>query len=126
MIIATAQDAAELFRACFDESEEEGTLAVAFLDSGRRLIECFVVPPAPGGTGEIPVRRILEDALRLGASGLVLATDRAGGDVQPTEEEIDSVRELGETAARLGIRLHDYLIFGGTDDVLSTRSLGLL
>jgi DNA repair protein RadC len=71
------------------------------------------------------VRRILEDALRLGAHGMVVAHNHPSGDPQPSADDVASTRELSETAARLGIRLHDHLIFAGGEAV-SLRSLGLL
>jgi DNA repair protein RadC len=74
---------------------------------------------------DLPVRRILEDALRLGSAGLVIAHNHPSGDAQPSRDDVESTRELADTAARLGIRLHDHLIFAG-GDMCSLRSLGLL
>jgi DNA repair protein RadC len=127
VIVATARDAAELFRSCFAEGDAETeTLAAAYLDEGRRLIEVAVVPVEAGAAHvELPVRRILEDALRLGAKGILIAHNHPSGDAQPSREDIESTRELAETAARLGMRLHDHLIFAG-EETASLRSMGLL
>ena len=124
MIIATANDASDLFRPCFAGGEGE-TLAVAHLDDARRLIELVVIEPSAPSHIDLPVRRVVEDALRLGATGLVLAHNHPSGDAQPSWEDIEATRELADTASRLGIRLHDHLIFGG-EDVCSLRALGLL
>ncbi len=124
MIIETAQDAAELFGPCFGGAEGE-TLAVANLDEERRLIELVVSAPGARDRIELPVRRIVEDALRLGARGLVVAHNHPSGDAQPSWDDVEATRELAETAARLGIRLHDHLIFAG-GEVCSLRALGLL
>ncbi|HEX8654949.1 MAG TPA: JAB domain-containing protein, partial [Allosphingosinicella sp.] len=69
MIIATANDASDLFRPCFAGGEGE-TLAVAHLDDARRLIELVVIEPSAPSHIDLPVRRVVEDALRLGATGL--------------------------------------------------------
>jgi DNA repair protein RadC len=124
--ISSAQDAAELFGPCFADAAGEGEmLAVAHLDGERRLIELIAGAPSGADHVDLPVRRILEDALRLGASGLVIAHSHPSGDAQPSREDVDATRELAETGARLGIRLHDHLIFGG-GEVSSLRAMGLL
>ena len=126
MIVATARDAAELFGPCFAQAEGKGeTLAIAHLDGARRLIELVVVPAEAADHIDLPVRRIIEDALRLGAQGLVLAHNHPSGDAQPSWDDVEATRELAETGARLGIRLHDHLIFAG-EETCSLRALGLL
>jgi DNA repair protein RadC len=126
VIIATARDAADLFGPCFADLAAEGEmLAIAHLDAERRLIELVTVPPAAEAHVELPVRRILEDALRLGSQGLVIAHNHPSGDAQPSAEDLESTRELADTASRLGIRLHDHLIFAG-GETASLRSMGLL
>ena len=124
MIVATAQDAAALFGPCFGEAADE-SVAIAHLDAGRRLIELVVVPPGEAAEVDLPIRRIIEDALRLGASGMLLAHNHPSGDAQPSWDDVEATRELAETAARLGIRLYDHLIFAG-EEVCSLRALGLL
>lgn len=127
MIISTPRDAAELFRSCFAEASAEGeSLAVAFLDEGKRLIELLVLPPEAADRVDLPVRMIVTDALRLDAQGIVIGQHSPDRDVAPTEDDIESTRDLQDTAARLGIRLHDHLIFGREGDVLSLRGMGLL
>ena len=126
MIIASAQDAARLFGPCFAEASSAGeALAVAHLDADRRLIDLVVIPAEAADHVDLPVRRILEDALRLGAGGLIIAHNHPSGDAQPSWDDVESTRELVETAARLGIRVHDHLIFAG-EDVSSLRALGLI
>ena len=126
MIVATASDAAELFGPVFADAGAEGErLAVAHLDDDRRVIDLVVIDPAAPRHVDLPVRRVIEDALRLGARGLVVAHNHPSGDAQPSWDDVEATRELADTAARLGIRLHDHLIFAG-DDVCSLRALGLL
>lgn len=125
MIIANAQDAAELFGPCFADAAGGETLAVAHLDAGRRLIDLVVIEAGSESHVDLPVRRIVEDALRLGAAGLIVGHNHPSGDAQPSWDDVEATRELAETAARLGIRLHDHLIFAG-EDISSLRSLGLL
>jgi DNA repair protein RadC len=126
VIVATAQDAAELLGPAFAEAPADvETLAVAYVDAERRLIELVVAPPQGDEHVDLPVRRILEDGLRLGAAGIVVAHNHPSGDPLPSPEDVEATRELADTASRLGMRLHDHLIFAGSE-TCSLRSLGLL
>ena len=125
MIVATARDAADLLEPFFADAAGE-ILVVAHLDSGRRLIEAGAI--GEGGEEhhvDLPVRAIVSDALRLGGTGLVLAHNHPSGDPEPSREDLEATRELAETAMRLGIRLHDHLIFAG-GRFASLRGLGLI
>jgi DNA repair protein RadC len=126
VIVATAQDAAALFELLFAEAPAETeTLAVAYLNGERRLMGTIAHPAGAADQIELPVRRILEEALRLGASGIVIAHNHPSGDPQPSAEDVEATRELADTASRLGMRLLDHLIFAG-GETCSLRSLGLL
>lgn len=127
MIVASASDAARLFAPCFasERAGEGEALAVAHLDEARRLIELVLVPAIAPGHVDVPVRRIAEDALRLGSAGILLAHNHPSGDAQPSWEDVEATRALAETAARLGVRVHDHLIFAASE-TCSLRGLGLL
>lgn len=125
MLVRTAEEAAALFAPCFAEPGEGERLAVAHVDGERRLIELVLIPAEAPREIALPLRRIVEDALRLGSEGLVIAHDHPSGDPQPSRDDIEATRELAGLTARLGIRLHDHLIFGG-GETCSLRALGLL
>lgn len=125
MMLATARDAADLFRPLLAAADGE-TLAVAFLDDDRAVIAVRELSEGAGPDEvALPVRRILEEALRLGAAGLVVAHNHPSGDASPSAADLEATRELAEVAARLGLRVHDHLIFAG-GEVASMRALGLL
>lgn len=125
MIIANARDAADLFRPLLAAADGE-TLAVAFLDDDRAVIAVRELSEGAGPDEvALPVRRILEEALRLGAAGLVVAHNHPSGDASPSSADLEATRELSEVAARLGLRVHDHLIFAG-GGVASFRAMGLL
>jgi DNA repair protein RadC len=126
VIVANAQNAAELFAPTFAEAPADvETLAVAYLDEERRLMELVVWPPDGAEHVDLPVRRILEDGLRLGARGIIVAHNHPSGDAQPSPQDVEATRELADTSSRLGMRLHDHLIFAGSE-TSSLRSMGLL
>ena len=124
MIVGTAREAADLLAPRFAQASAE-KLAVLHLDGEGRLISIDEWPVAAAEAVDLPVRDIIDAALRLGSAGLVLAHNHPSGDPQPSSADIDATRRLGQTAANLGIRLHDHLVFAG-DACRSFRELGLL
>ena len=119
MPVATARDAARLLAPLFARPRGE-KLVVLHLDAGRHAIAVEECAP-----GELPLRAIVRTALEKGAAGLIVAHNHPSGDPRPSLDDIEATRRLAEIGARLGLRLHDHLIFAGRD-CSSFRALGLL
>ncbi|HWT13864.1 MAG TPA: JAB domain-containing protein [Allosphingosinicella sp.] len=124
MIVGTARDAADLVEPLFAGSEGE-KLAILHLDGKRALIALEEYGVDPGKAAGLPVRTIIDAALRLGAEGMVVAHNRPAADADPSATDIAATRMVAEAAANLGIQLHDHLIFAG-GRCRSYRELGLL
>jgi DNA repair protein RadC len=122
--IVTAQDAAELLAPLFADRTGE-LLAVLHLDAAQGLIALDEQPGAGAGAVDLPMRDIFRAALDRGAVGLVIAHNHPSGDPRPSRADVEATRRLAETAASLGIRLHDHLIFAG-GACRSFREMGLL
>jgi len=73
----------------------------------------------------LPMAAIFKAALNHGAAGLIVAHNHPSGDPTPSRADIAATRRLAETAANLGLVLHDHLIFAG-GECRSFRELGLL
>jgi DNA repair protein RadC len=119
----TAKDAAELFGPALAGESVEAVVAL-HLDPGRRMIGMDVYP-SPGRGAELPVRTILEAALRYDATILILGSNHPGGDPTPTEEDCATTRDLADAARLLDIRLEDHLVYSG-GEWRSFRQLGHL
>lgn len=119
MPIATARDAVRLLDPMFARPRGEKTVVLQ-LDSDLHPIGVQECRP-----GDLPLRAIVRAALERDAVGLVVAHNHPSGDPGPSAEDIDATRTLAEIGARLGIRLHDHLIFAGKA-CSSFRALGLL
>ena len=121
--ILTAADAAVLLEPLLVGGGPP-TIAVLHLDADRRLLGTGQYTVAEGDA-RLPTRAILSDGLRLGAEGMILAHRRRDGDPAPSVEERQATRDLAEDGRRLGIDLHDRLVFadGGCE---SFRRRGLL
>jgi DNA repair protein RadC len=123
-ITVSSSDAARGLVAPFFDGAAAEKIVVLHLDDGGRLL---ALREYPGGTSEaeVPLRLIIEEALRLGTSGLVIAHNHPSGDPDPSEEDLRVSRVLADTARHLGMRLIDHIIFAG-NDARSLRDLGLL
>jgi DNA repair protein RadC len=121
--VRTAEEAARLLAPVFEGGEGE-RIAVLHLDGERRLLG---ITEHPGGAdeAELPTRALIAEALRLGAEGLIVAHNHPSGDPAPSEMDLRATRILAEVTRRLGIALHDHLIFAG-GACRSLRAMGLL
>jgi DNA repair protein RadC len=85
-----------------------GTVAVLHLDRERRLI---AATNCADTEGELPVREIMSDALRIGSVTLVVGRTAPAGGLDAYSGPSSGVRELADAGWRLGIGLTDLLIF---------------
>jgi DNA repair protein RadC len=121
--ISTAADAAGLLAACFAAAGAE-KIAILHLNEERRVLG---LSEYPGTTdrADLPVRAIVSEALRLGATGMILAHNHPSGEAEPSEQDVAATAAFARTLRDVGIRLHDHLVFAG-GDCASFRALGLI
>jgi DNA repair protein RadC len=122
-VIRTAADAAALAEPLLAGAEAE-KIVVIHLTRERRAIGVSQYA-GEGRRAELPLRLIVEEALRLNSEGMVVAHNHPSGDPEPSEADLEATRELAATARSLGIALHDHLIFAG-GEWRSLRQMGLL
>jgi DNA repair protein RadC len=122
-VIRTAADAAALAEPLLASVEGE-RIVVLHLTRDRSVI-AVAEYGGEAAHAELPLRRIMGEALRLGSEGLVVAHNHPSGDPEPSAEDLSATRELTATARSLGIALHDHLIFAG-GEWRSLRQMGLL
>jgi len=116
--------ATALFAPIFAGLDHEA-LGVAHLDADLGLIRLTTLNGGRADRIELPLRKVIGDALALGAHALIVAHNHPHGDPAPSQADKMATRRLTETARPLDIRVIDHLIFGG-DNVVSFRGLGLL
>ena len=63
------------------------------------------------GTTAVP-RDVFKQAVRDGASAVILCHNHPSGDPEPSRDDIDLTKRLCESGALLGIRVLDHVIFG--------------
>ena len=98
---------------------------ILFLDKKNVLIADEV--QQSGTVDHTPVypREIVRRALELSASAVILVHNHPSGDPTPSPADIDMTRRIVDTAAPLGITVHDHLIIG-RDGHASMKGLKLI
>lgn len=121
--LASPTDGFALFAALALEPRER--IAVAYLDAGHVVLAIDTGPPAFRCSAAIPLARLLRDAVRHGASAMLVVHNHPGGDPTPSMADIQATRHLAEAACAIGVRLLDHLVVargGGR----SLRLMGML
>ena len=98
---------------------------VLFLDRKNLLIGDEA--QGTGTVDHVPVypREVVNRALELYASALILVHNHPSGDPTPSQADIDMTQSIQDAAEVLGITLHDHIIVGKSQN-LSYRRQGLL
>lgn len=105
--------------------EEREQFRILFLDKKNILIADEV--QQTGTVDHTPVypREVVKRALELSATALILVHNHPSGDPTPSRADIDMTKLIVDTAAPLGITLHDHIIIG-KDGHVSFKGLKLI
>ena len=98
---------------------------ILFLDKKNKLILDEV--QQKGTVDHTPVypREVIKRALEVGASALILVHNHPSGDPTPSRADIDMTKTIIESAAPMGIMIHDHIIIG-KDGHVSMKGLQLI
>jgi len=108
----------------FAYERDEVALAV-FLDTKLKVLSHKVIARGAATATDISVRKILEWALALNASGVILAHNHISGLAIPSKDDEASTRLIKSALTPIGIRLLDHLVVAG-DDFVSMSDSGML
>ena len=116
--------------AAYGASTGIGTLAVEhfrilFLDRRNAVIADEVQQEGTVDRTPVYPREVVQRALKLGASALILVHNHPSGDPTPSAADVEITRQVADAAEKLGISLHDHLVIGQGRHA-SFRTLGLL
>lgn len=102
------------------------TLVVLFLTPNLTLIEIATVSTGDATTTLLPIREIVQNALRLNAHGLILAHNHPSGEATPSTTDIESTKALYEQLRPLNLHVHDHIIIADGHAPFSMRENNLL
>ena len=106
--------AVELLQSRFIGATTE-KVALALSDAKDRLIFCDIVIEGSLTSTELPLRRIVELAMRSNARYAYMAHNHPSGLCVPSKADIAATRRASETLWSLGIMLVDHIIFTSTE-----------
>jgi DNA repair protein RadC len=98
---------------------------VMYLDHRNRVLSCRLVQEGTVDHAAVYPREILKDALRLNATGVILAHNHPAGSLVPSEADRQLTRQIQDAARPMGVTVHDHLIVA-SEGSFSFRQAGLL
>ena len=100
------------------------TIMLASLDNKNKIISCNIVAEGETDRATLSKRKVMEEAMRVGATRVILAHNHPRGFAMPSSEDIYLTREIYALLASVGIELVDHIIFA-EDDFVSLAVSGI-
>ncbi len=98
------------------------TVFLLCLDSKCKVLCCKEIGEGSVNSAGVPIRRIVETALAVNASSVVLAHNHPSGLALPSAEDIATTRRLGVALEAVEINLIDHIIVADDDFVSLAQS----
>lgn len=95
------------------------------LDAKCQLLDCREVAAGSVNSASLPIRRIVETALAVNASCVVIAHNHTSGIALPSKEDVDATHRLAAALSGVDIYLTDHIIVAD-DDYVSMRQSKIL
>lgn len=90
------------------------------LDSKCKILGCKLLGEGSVNSAAVPIRRIVEHALNMNASTVVLAHNHPSGVALPSNDDVQTTRVLSNALQAVDIFLADHIIFSD-DEFVSMR-----
>lgn len=105
--------------------EKREHFVAVLLDAKNRILKVATIHIGTLTMSVVGPREVFREAVREGASSLVVAHNHPSGDPTPSPEDLEVTARLVEVGSALDIPLHDHVILGDPDWV-SLRTRGLM
>jgi DNA repair protein RadC len=92
------------------------------LDAKLKVLDCREIGEGSINYASVPVRRVVETALDLGASSVVLAHNHPSGVAVPSDEDILTTRRVAAALSAVEIALADHIVVADGDYVSMVQS----
>lgn len=103
---------------------EQEQLRVVMLDVKNRLLGVNMVYQGGINQAVVSLGDVFREAIRLGATAIILAHNHPSGDPSPSPEDVRLTQHAGEVGALLDIELLDHIVIG-RPEFISLREQGL-
>ena len=122
-VISSPADVDRLLRGRIANLDREN-FVVVLLNTKNEVIETSTVSVGTLSASLVHPREVFKPAVRASAASVVLAHNHPSGKVEPSREDREVTRRLGEAAGILGIEMLDHVIVG--DGYFSMKEHGML
>ena len=101
------------------------TVFLLMLDAACNVLNCKMLGEGSVNSANVPIRKLVHEAINANATGLVLAHNHPSGIAIPSPEDVEITLRLREALEIMELHLLDHLIFAD-DDFVSLRESGYL
>lgn len=122
-VISSPADVERLLRGRIGNLDREN-FVVVLLNTKNEVIETSTVSVGTLGASLVHPREVFKPAVRASAASVILAHNHPSGKVEPSREDREVTKRLGEAAGILGIEVLDHVIVG--DGYYSMKEHGML
>lgn len=122
-IIRTTEDAKVQFRPYFFGARSE-RVCLLCMDGKGKCLGVRLVGEGSVNAAEVTSRNVVEAALSLNASRVILAHNHVSGLALPSVEDKATTQRLRDVLRTVGVELEDHMIFAD-DDMVSLRDSGV-
>jgi len=123
MILDSLQKCGDYLKAFYDGRQYE-TVYMLCLDAKCKKLTCQKLGEGSINSAAIPIRKIVETAMNLNATSVVIAHNHPSGIAVPSDEDVSTTKRLAVALEAVEILLADHLVFADGDYV-SMRISGL-
>ena len=100
----------------------EETVSVLCMDTKCRYLNWAVVSEGSVNATEVNIRKVVETAMRSGATCCILCHNHPGGVALPSETDVETTRHIADALKIIGVYLLDHIVIGGNDYVSIAQS----
>ena len=98
-------------------------LMMVSIDNKNKIISCSVVAEGTVDSAKVSRRKIMQEAMKVKATRVILAHNHPCGVAVPSSEDVVMTKEIGRLFAQVGIELVDHIIVAN-DDYVSMAASG--
>lgn len=121
----TPERAARILAPLFAGAERE-SLYVVMLNRKQRIVGIEETYRGNAAGMAVRICEVFTAAVRLGATGILVAHNHPSGDPEPSGDDIRSTRDIAAAGRVLGIPLVDHIVIGTPDRWVSLKERGAL
>jgi DNA repair protein RadC len=122
-VISSPADVERLLRGRIANLDREN-FVVVLLNTKNEVIETSTVSVGTLSASLVHPREVFKPAIRASAASVVLAHNHPSGKVEPSREDREVTKRMGEAAEILGVEVLDHVIVG--DGYFSMKEHGML